>query len=295
MPLTTQVAGYLSSGRALLPSGRLQQVWRALRASAYDLAEPLRIQGRVLLALMLREARTRYGRQRLGYLWALIEPILHIVLFYGIFHHTMRFVPIGHSLALFLATGLATYVGFANVMNRTRGGFASNEALLAYPIVSVMDVFLGRALVEFATWITVTVIIIGGLIVFGAAPLPHSVLIMGAALLLLFGIGFGIGVLMGIASQFAPSLDSLLSIPLRLLYFVSAAFFLPDMLPPAVRDILAWNPVLQGITLFRIGYYNNYSSHVLDIKYLIIWSAVSVLAAFLVERLSRKTLLSRSF
>lgn len=295
MPRTTQVAGYLASGRGVLFTAQLQQVWRGLRTAAHELAEPLRIQGRVLLALMLREARTRYGRQKFGYLWALIEPILHILLFYGIFQYTLRIVPIGHSLPMFLATGLSTYVGFSNVMNRTQGGFASNEALLAYPVVSVMDVFLGRALLELATWITVTFIIIGGIIAFGMAPLPHSVLTMGAAILLLFGIGFGAGVIIGIAAQFAPSLDTLLSVPLRLLYFASGAFFLPDMMPPAVRDPLAWNPILQGITLFRMGYYSNYYSHILDMKYLIVWSAVSVLAAFFVERLTRKALLSRSF
>ena len=262
--------------------------------AALELVEPLKIQGRVLLALMLREARTRYGRQRVGYLWALIEPILHIAVFYGIFQYTLRIVPLGHSLAMFLATGLATYVGFSNVLHRTQGGFASNESLLAYPVVHVMDVFLGRALLELATWIAVTFIILGALIGSGLDPLPHSVLMMGSAIFLLFGIGFGVGVLVGILAQFVPSIETLISVPFRILYFTSGVFFLPDAMPPAIRGVLEWNPVLQGITLFRMGYYGNYDSHMLDLKYLVIWSAMSVLAAFLVERLTRKALLSRS-
>jgi len=286
---------FLASGEALLPFRRLRIFGRDARTAAHDLVEPLTIQGRVLLALMLREARTRYGRQRVGYLWALIEPILHIAIFYAIFQYTLRIVPLGNSLAMFLATGLATYIGFSHVMNRTQGGFASNEALLAYPVVSVMDVFLGRALLELATWITVTVIILGALIASGLDPLPQSVLMMVSAILLLFGLGFGVGVLIGIAAQFVPSVDNLTSIAFRILYFTSGVFFLPDALPPSVRDVLAWNPVLQGITLFRMGYYGNYDSHMLDLNYLVIWSAVSVLAAFLVERLTRKALLSRSF
>ncbi len=258
------------------------------------LVESLTIQGRVLLALMLREARTRYGRQRAGYLWALIEPILHIAGFYVIFQYTLRVIPLGHSLPIFLATGLATYLGFSHVMNRTQGGFGSNEALLAYPLVSVMDVFLARALLEFATWILVTLIILGGLIATGLDPLPRSMLMMLSAMILLFGIGFGVGVTIGILSQFFPSIDNLISIPMRLLYFTSGVFFLPDMLPPGIRDALAWNPVLQGITLFRMGYYANYDSHMLDLEYLIVWSAMSVLLAFLTERIARRALLSRS-
>jgi capsular polysaccharide transport system permease protein len=290
-----QWATFSATDQELLHLKPLQKLGRGLSTAAHDLAEPLTIQGRVLLALMLREARTRYGRQRVGYLWALIEPILHIALFYAVFQYTLRIVPLGHSLMLFLATGLATYVGFSNVLNRTKGGFASNEALLAYPIVSVMDVFLGRALLELATWALVTFIILGALIASGLDPLPRSVLTMISAILLLFGIGFGTGILVGIAAQFVPSVDNLISIPFRLLYFTSGVFFLPDALPPAVRDVLAWNPVLQGITLFRMGYYGNYDSHMLDLKYLVIWSTVSVLAAFVVERLTRKALLSQSF
>jgi capsular polysaccharide transport system permease protein len=291
MPLAT----FLATGQALHPLKRLQMFARDARSAAHDLVEPVTIQGRVLLALMLRESRTRYGRQRVGYLWALIEPILHIAAFYAIFQYTLRIVPLGHSLPMFLATGLATYLGFANLMRRTKGGLASNEALLTYPIVSVMDVFLGRALLELATWVSVSFIILGALILSGLDPAPHSILMMVSAVFLLFGIGFGVGVLIGIVAQFLPSLDNLISVPLRMLYFTSGVFFLPDALPPGARDILAWNPVLQGITLFRMGYYGNYDSHMLDLKYLIIWSAMSLLAAFVVERLTRKALLSQSF
>jgi capsular polysaccharide transport system permease protein len=285
----------LTARRVLLPIAQLKELWREVRRAGHDLVEPLAIQRRVLLALILREARTRYGRQKLGYLWALVEPILHIVGFYILFRYTLRVVPLGHSLPMFLATGLATYLGFINVLNRTQGGFASNEALLAYPIVGVMDVFLGRALLDLATWILVTFIIIGGLVLSGLDPMPDSVLTMAAAIFLLFGIGFGAGVLIGIGSQFAPSIEKITLIPRRMLYFASGAFYLPDALPPAVRDVLAWNPVLHGVTLFRMGYYGNYHSHVLDMTYLVMWSAIAVLAAFLVERLSRKALLSRSF
>jgi len=282
----------------LLESGR---GWLSRRGTADDridlqkVFEPLRVQGRVILALMLREARTRYGRHRVGYLWALVEPILQVVAFYFIFQFTLRIVPLGHSLALFLATGFATYCGFRNVLNRTQGGFASNEALLAYPIVTVPDVFLARALLEFSTWAAVTFIILGSLILFAGDPLPHSLPTMILAMVLLFGVALGVGTVIGIVSQFFPSLDNLLTIPFRLLYFTSGVFYLPEALPPAVRDILAWNPVLHGITLFRMGYYGNYDSHLLSFGYLVGWCIVSMLLAFLVERTLRKALLSRSY
>lgn len=256
--------------------------------------DPLRTQARVLLALMLREGRTRYGRQKAGYLWALLEPIIHIAGFTLFFELRLRVVPLGQSVPIFLATGFSMYHGFRHVMGRVQGAFGSNEALLTYPLVQIMDVFVARALLELATWACVTIIILGTLILFGYGPMPRSILTMLWAMTLLFGLGFGMGVLMSVVAQYFPSIDSLTRLPYRALYFTSGLFFLPDAMPPAVRDALSWNPVLHGITLFRVGYYPNYESQMLDVQYLTSWCIGSIILALLAERAARKTLLTRA-
>ena len=50
----------------------------------------LKIQFRVIHALIIRETRTRFGDSRLGYGWALIEPILHIALLSAVFSLLMH-------------------------------------------------------------------------------------------------------------------------------------------------------------------------------------------------------------
>jgi capsular polysaccharide transport system permease protein len=256
----------------------------------HDFAEGLRVQGRVLLALMLREARTRYGRTKFGYLWALFEPVIHISAFSLLYSSRIVAIPLGNSIVLFLATGFATFMGFRNVMGRTGGGYGSNEALLSFPIVRVMDVFLGRALLELATWLLVTLLILGSLILVGVAPLPFNVLKMLAAILALFAIGFGAGIVIGIVAEFWASMGTFMSVFSRLLYFSSAIFFLPDRTPPTFRNILGWNPVMHGITLFREGYYEGYESHLLDVRYLSLWAIGCVVAGLLTEKIARKPL-----
>jgi len=260
--------------------------------SRNSFAEALRIQGRVLLALMLREARTRYGRTRAGYLWALLEPAVHVTFFSVLFSLRLMVVPLGHSIVVFLVTGFATYFGFRNVMSRTGGGYGSNEALLSFPIVRVMDVFLARGLLELATWLLVTFLMLGILILLGMAPLPYNVLYMLEAILALFAIGFGAGMVIGILSEFWASLRSLMTVPIRLLYFTSATFFLPDYMPLGLRTFLVWNPVMHGITLFREGYYAGYSSPLLDERYLFMWAVGAILFALIIEKLTRRPLRS---
>src|SRR5688572_32749976 len=51
---------------------------RSIEMSA--ISQGLRIQGRVIGALMMRELLTRYGRHNIGFLWIMVEPLLFAVL-----------------------------------------------------------------------------------------------------------------------------------------------------------------------------------------------------------------------
>lgn len=67
-----------------------------------DLRQALRVQGRVLYALILREALGKYGKSRIGYLWALFEPLTQVLILVAIFSALGRKSPVGGDLAIFL-------------------------------------------------------------------------------------------------------------------------------------------------------------------------------------------------
>src|SRR5438067_12602576 len=75
-------------------------------------AERLRTQCRVIQALIIRETRTRFGDAKLGYGWALLEPILHITMLSAVFSLMMQGrPPIGTHFFIFYLTGLIRYSG----------------------------------------------------------------------------------------------------------------------------------------------------------------------------------------
>jgi capsular polysaccharide transport system permease protein len=178
------------------------------------------------------------------------------------------------------------------VFKSTSRAYSADEALLGYPVVHVSDVFLARALLELATQVVVSSLLIGGLVVTGWAWLPPDILKLITAVVALFAIGFGVGTLIGIASQFVPAIRSFIRLPMRMLYFLSGIFYLPDTLPPVVRDVLWWNPILHAISLFREGYYEVYDSIILDENYLLAWAIASLLVAFSLQRAARRALRS---
>ncbi len=75
-------------------------------------AERLRTQCRVIQALIIRETRTRFGDAKLGYGWALLEPILHITMLSAVFSLLMQGrPPIETHFFIFYFTGLIRYSG----------------------------------------------------------------------------------------------------------------------------------------------------------------------------------------
>ena len=108
-------------------------------------AERLRTQCRVIHALIIRETRTRFGDAKLGYGWALLEPILHITLLSVVFSLMMEGrPPIGAHFFVFYFTGLIPYLIFVHTSSAMSHAITSNGALLRLPLVTTFDVIAAR-------------------------------------------------------------------------------------------------------------------------------------------------------
>jgi hypothetical protein len=87
------------------------------------LLDRLRNQRRVIRALIVRETRTRFADHRLGYGWALIEPVLHIALLSATFAVLMQGrPPIGTHFFIFYYTGLIRYYVATATTSKWRPG-----------------------------------------------------------------------------------------------------------------------------------------------------------------------------
>jgi capsular polysaccharide transport system permease protein len=75
------------------------------------------------------------------------------------------------------------------------------------------------------------------------------------------------------------------------MYFTSGTFYVPNMMPVALRDILVWNPVLQGIELFRSSMFRDHEPEWLDINYLATIAVCFGVGGIIVERFARRKLL----
>lgn len=101
---------------------------------ASGVLDRLRSQRRVIRALMIRETRTRFADSRLGYGWALIEPIAHIALLSATFAVLMHGKPpIGTHFFIFYYTGLIRYSGADGTSLRSLPASVGRVAGFRYP------------------------------------------------------------------------------------------------------------------------------------------------------------------
>ncbi|HEX3885215.1 MAG TPA: ABC transporter permease [Stellaceae bacterium] len=253
------------------------------------LLDGLRCQCRVLHALIIRETRTRFGEARLGYGWALIEPILHITVLWVMFSLLMHGQPpIGRSFFVFYFTGLLPYHIFVHTSGNMIHAIPNNGSLLQLPLVTKFDVVLARGILEFVTDLMVALILLIGFCALGFAGAPDDVWNACLALGAVAALGCGAGFVNAVIAQRVRSWDKIWTQATRVLYFASGIFYAPAMMPDWVRQILVWNPVLQAIDWFRSGCFAFYHPHWLDRTYLSGIAITALLAGFGIERALRR-------
>src|SRR5205085_1286096 len=138
--------------------------------------------------------RTRFGDAKLGYGWALIEPVLHITVLSATFAVLMHGQPpIGTHFFIFYYTGLVPYLVFVHTSSGMSHAITGNAALLQLPPVTTFDVIAARGLLEIVTDIIVAVILLAGFAAIGLAAVPDEVWDPCLAFLVTAALGCGFG------------------------------------------------------------------------------------------------------
>lgn len=248
----------------------------------------LAVQAEVVHALILRETRTRFGSYSLGYLWALLEPIIVILTFFVFFRVAGRKAPVGMDLWTFIATGIVTYHLFSHSVGRVAEAVNGNRALLFYPQVFPIDLAIARALLEWATE--------GGvfLALLGLHALATQQLTIDQPLLVVVGLtmagllGSALGLVFCGLGQLSNVIERLRGPLLRPLFWFSGIFFTAAALPERVRGVALWNPILHCTELVRAGLFESYGAEHARPGYVMAWILGLALVGLSLERVVRE-------
>lgn len=249
-----------------------------------------RVQIRVIQALTSRELMTRFGRENIGFLWIMMEPLLFAGLV-GIVWTILRGSEVyGLGLIAFVITGYIPLTFLRHAFGRSASIFIANSALLYHRQVKVLDFILVRVLIE-ATGAMMALVFAGITLGFlGYFPIPADVasLVAGWAIYVFFGLA--ICTILAPLSELSEVVEKLVPITVYISIPFSGAFNLASWLPPGLRDALMWSPLVSGMELMRYGVFGSAVTPYYDLPKALGVSLVCLLVGLILCRRVRRTM-----
>jgi capsular polysaccharide transport system permease protein len=246
--------------------------------SSLSLLYSLRIQARVVHALLMREVITRYGRGGLGVLWLLVEPVLFTLgvasLWYAANMKNISDIPI----IAFAITGYSSVLIWRNTTNRCTKAIEPNLALMYHRNVKVIDIFLSRILLE---WIgaTASILILTTLFsLSGMMQWPQDILLAMTGWLLLAWFSLALGLIVGAISELADFFERVWHVITYLLFPLSGAAFMVHWLPSQnAQDYILYLPMVHCVEAIRHGYFGQIVPTYEDLSYVVEFNLVLTL------------------
>ncbi|WP_221795281.1 ABC transporter permease [Oceanobacter mangrovi] len=212
-----------------------------------------------IFALFIRELRTRFGDNRLGYFWALAEPVGQAAIMATLFTLVGRNSIAGVEVAVFLLSGIIPYKIYSKTISQSAFAIKANKTLLAYRQVEPIDPLLTRFVIELLTTIIVFILLMAVMGWFwGYEVVPDRPAEVLGALILMGLIALGFGLIMCSVVSYWDDASKVLGIVMTPMMLVSGVLYCAGMIPAQYWYLLSWNPAFHAIELIRESYFATY-------------------------------------
>ncbi|MEN2786387.1 ABC transporter permease [Sphingomonas qilianensis] len=241
-------------------------------------------------ALMIRELTTRFGRENIGFLWIMVEPLL----FAGLVGLVWRFMhgPEEHGVSViaFVATGYIPLTLFRHAVSRALGIFTANGSLMYHRQIKILDFVLVRFLIEMIGTMMAYVFIATLLIAIGEFPVPHDIgyLLVGFVIYAFFTLS--ICLMVAPLSEMSEVLEKFMPVTVYIMVPFSGTFTMVSWLAPGAQEIMLYSPPVSAMELMRYGIFGDRVTPHFDVPYAIGVSMVCMLVGLVLCRRIRKTL-----
>lgn len=217
--------------------------------------QQLRIQGRVIWALTMREVITRFGREGIGAFWLLAEPAMFIVGVTIIFSYIDSLGT--YSVAEYMAVSYPTLLLWRNGTGRVTKCFEVNRALLHHQPIRPIDIIYSRILLEFSGGAGAFVVLYIIFVQLGICNWPADLLTMCIGYFLVVAFSFAFVMIMAALAELSDTIERISHIILYLMLPFTGVFIPLFLVPAQYREPLLYFPLIDAVEYFHHGYYGN--------------------------------------
>lgn len=262
-----------------------------MSTSLKSLSSSFAIQRRVVWALLLREMLTRYGRHNIGFLWLFVEPMLFTLGVTALWTLTKSVHGVGLPIIAFALTGYSSVLLWRNMPARSIGAIKPNLSLMYHRQVKVLDVLFARLLLE-AAGATISFVVLSVIFLsVGWLTPPEDVLQVIGGWLVLAWFGMSSALLLTAWSEQSELVEKLWHPASYLLFPLSGAAFLVDILPVEAQKIVLYLPMVHCTEFIRDGFFGSKFHAHYNMPYAMIVCAVfTLLALAQLRKVSREVI-----
>jgi capsular polysaccharide transport system permease protein len=254
-----------------------------------SLSRSLVIQRHVLHALMMREIITRFGRENLGVLWLVAEPMLFTIGVATLW--TAAGMSHGSSIPIvaFAVTGYSSVLMWRNSASRASSAVLQNKPLLYHRNVQIIDVLLTRTVLEIGGATASFIVLTLFFVYIGWMPMPVDLLKVLLGWFMLAWFGSSLALLIGAGSAFSEIVERLWQPAAYLLFPLSGAAFMVEWMPVKLQKFVLLLPMVHGTEILREGFFGNVVKTHYDLGYMAACCLVMTLGGlYLVRQASRR-------
>lgn len=210
----------------------------------------------LLYFFVWRDVKVKYKQTYLGILWAILQPILLMLIFYFIFSRTLD-IKVGMHYPTYAFSGLILWGLFSSGITNSSESLLSNAPIIRkiyFPRILIPLASLLTAVVDFLFAFVILFIL---LIVFQQPISWTALFFFPLAIVISFLSSFGIGSLLGALNVKYRDFRYLLPFSMQLLFFGSQVVYTIDTVQTEwVKILLYINPLNGALELFRQPFHN---------------------------------------
>lgn len=228
----------------------------------------LKIQARVLGAMIMREVVSRYGRENIGFLWLLLEPMIltgGVMLMWTLLKHEAH----GLTLVAFVLSGYMPLTLWRHVTGHAVSCLRQNLPLMYHRQIRLPDALISRGLLEVGGT-TAALVVVYTIVRLAGFMEPYKDMgLLLAGWLFMAWFSFSVGLIFAAASERFEFVEKLVQPMQYLMLPISGMFFMVAWLPSGAQKLALYVPLVHCFEMFRAGVFGDTVKVYYDVGYLL--------------------------
>jgi lipopolysaccharide transport system permease protein len=203
-----------------------------------------------LFVFAWRDVKVRYKQSLIGILWAILQPLMTMVVFTIIFGKFAKLPSQNQHYQVFVYTGLLPWLFFSTALTQISGSVLSNRQLVQKVYFPRLILPLSGVLVPAVDFVFATLVLAGLMFWYNIGVGLH-VLLAPVFLLLLVVTALGVGAVFATVTVRYRDVPYVVPFVVQIWLYLSPVIYASAGLPHRWQVILAFNPIVAAITGFR--------------------------------------------